>query len=151
MTVKEKFRIQLVITSYSIHYTKLYDAPGQCFSPRRYQLLGFHALFGSEPGRDFRNTADCRIYPGDNLPVFRRCRQRVRQPDVYHQFFKKNHRRIQLVITSYSIHYTKLYDMMGGPGGSEGGPGMMGGPGGPYGSRGMMGGSQERPSAPGSE
>ena len=67
-----------VITSYSIHYTKLYD---------------FLFLFPAEP--DMKLSSVC-IHPKElsEFPL----------PDLW---LVEN----QLVITSYSIHYTKLYEV----------------------------------------
>ena len=72
-----------VITSYSIHYTKLYDRSEEAVRDGR-RLAG----------RGFRALRRRLVVRRDGLPVS--CRQ--------------------CVITSYSIHYTKLYDQYTVPG-----------------------------------
>ena len=94
----------LVITSYSIHYTKLYDNVEFCF------------FFNSS--RFNSNACDSDRLSGyaeflfelfDKLRKFENGKVR----DVLeYVFFSYSH--FNLVITSYSIHYTKLYDGIDG-------------------------------------
>ena len=77
-----------VITSYSIHYTKLYDMLPSISGDGRYVA--------------FASAAD-NLVPDDNNEKW----------DVF--VFDRNTKRIERisvnnVITSYSIHYTKLYE-----------------------------------------
>ena len=88
-----------VITSYSIHYTKLYDT--NVVLERRvaikvlHSALGHNEVAGARLLREaWRHFADARV-PASRL---------VTNTD------HENAIRTEAVITSYSIHYTKLYD-----------------------------------------
>ena len=78
----------VVITSYSIHYTKLYDKKSRYYN----KLFGSHSLLSINP------------------------RISLRQSKFFSQILNKNDVKLihahfgPSVITSYSIHYTKLYD-----------------------------------------
>ena len=72
----------LVITSYSIHYTKLYDPN---FAPL-YRELGYEVAIETRMRKAISFL-------------------KQRTPDVIVAEFN-----FQSVITSYSIHYTKLYE-----------------------------------------
>ena len=69
-----------VITSYSIHYTKLYD---------KRRSVSWYALPGKSPSAWSWSASPCSSAPGTWPPSA--------PPDTS-------------VITSYSIHYTKLYE-----------------------------------------
>ena len=89
----------IVITSYSIHYTKLYDRPpiGRTAIPEAI----VKAVFAARP--EFEDARNDAVSPpvggaGDGVSL-------VALFDTLHLYGKR------LVITSYSIHYTKLYDL----------------------------------------
>ena len=86
-----------VITSYSIHYTKLYEAP----------LVYQECRFACESSTD---AESCAAFEEVTLFLCKtegdaRCRELCGSPDE-----KQNQTACAFVITSYSIHYTKLYD-----------------------------------------
>ena len=86
-----------VITSYSIHYTKLYDT-----------VQNFLALTNAVNSTDFLDlTLKLKFY----------------YSRYYTSGSNPNDEYIAIVITSYSIHYTKLYDNPGITGGATGGNG----------------------------
>ena len=89
----------LVITSYSIHYTKLYDATlnGVTFSS------GHHVIqvFG---GDDYYAPTDFYLYLDVDESVTAPEFPSITLPMVVILGI------IAIVITSYSIHYTKLYE-----------------------------------------
>ena len=83
--------IETVITSYSIHYTKLYDAGNL---PDDERIL--------TPGADYAFTGGDKVLPrvfGITTVVA-----------VLLVALAPGFEEIETVITSYSIHYTKLYD-----------------------------------------
>ena len=77
--MKQKKTIRIVITSYSIHYTKLYDVE----DTRVGQVTDFDKL-------TFEVWTDGSIEPDETVSLGAKI--------------------LSDVITSYSIHYTKLYD-----------------------------------------
>ena len=82
----------VVITSYSIHYTKLYEPRDESPRPRKPRTLGRRLARRARPSlRRRRRTTLASTLPGaEPTRGLRRRRHRV--------------------ITSYSIHYTKLYE-----------------------------------------
>ena len=91
-----------VITSYSIHYTKLYDC-----------LTGIHRCWhrGRRKSRSLAR-ASLRGALRHPLPDRRPRFARLNRNPIGLRVFPGSARRIRRyrVITSYSIHYTKLYD-----------------------------------------
>ena len=79
--------IAVVITSYSIHYTKLYELLGLYLSEHE----GAHHWLSVLTDLHNRGVKDILIACVDGLKGF---------PEAIES----------IVITSYSIHYTKLYD-----------------------------------------
>ena len=79
-TLQSIFIVLCVITSYSIHYTKLYDISVDLPAP----LAPIKAWL--TPDSVVKSTSFNAFTPGNSIEIF------------------------FIVITSYSIHYTKLYD-----------------------------------------
>ena len=102
--------VQGVITSYSIHYTKLYEGV--------FQKLGGKLPTEEELKKFLWDTLNSgQVIPGYGHAVLRKTDPRyVSQME----FCLKNlpdyplFKLVNLVITSYSIHYTKLYEHPGG-------------------------------------
>ena len=102
-----KIKDALVITSYSIHYTKLYDGFSK---PRRIAESRQGGRFGGESVLPFPDSHDPRVksratrkpwgFRHRFIPVETGEPRRAANPA----------RKTQRVITSYSIHYTKLYE-----------------------------------------
>ena len=97
--MEEQVWINCVITSYSIHYTKLYDAATHSYGGSGYSIESKESPWAKG---NVSTAIDIKegYYPSqpkDTLETFRKdvC------DDLYNNFG---------VITSYSIHYTKLYD-----------------------------------------
>ena len=114
--MRELISAATVITSYSIHYTKLYEDAaltwlqeqgaqrvwgpmnGSIWTPHRFKLSHFdERTFATEP----YNKS---YYPS----YFERYGFELKE-----KWFSRRMDRSVLVITSYSIHYTKLYDCRG--------------------------------------
>ena len=95
-----------VITSYSIHYTKLYDVEGDVEELKS----------ASYPGADksvSEQLTDMIAKIGENMNIRRSAQVKVNKGVVasyMHNAVTPNLGKIAVVITSYSIHYTKLYD-----------------------------------------
>ena len=90
-----------VITSYSIHYTKLYEDDALALTFKAYRQAPFES-----------GVLDTL---GMVLEKFGRHNEAVAAFEMAYRFAKGNptisfHLGQSLVITSYSIHYTKLYD-----------------------------------------
>ena len=106
---------QRVITSYSIHYTKLYDTFGllHCSDPTCVMLASTYVEEIDPKGAGFCGAClrtlrgDCGLAAdNDQGPGRIRLIRRIDDQDV-----ALGERIRQRVITSYSIHYTKLYEV----------------------------------------
>ena len=106
--------VNTVITSYSIHYTKLYEIVGEesCVGERGTRNLTddsgetVEALMDAITDRYFQ--VDCAIFTPnqDRLEHIMEMAEAYKADGVIHY-------GLQFVITSYSIHYTKLYEKYG--------------------------------------
>ena len=92
-----------VITSYSIHYTKLYD---ELTHKRRLSALGPGGLSRDRAGFEVRDVHYSHY--GRMCPI-----ETPEGPNIGLISYLASFARINEygVITSYSIHYTKLYEM----------------------------------------
>ena len=91
----------LVITSYSIHYTKLYEI-GDSYNGGVYSVEA-ESLSGAEEL--------LKVY-SENTITTKDAVQVSKDGNVYTYkvTFDNSGKKYSVVITSYSIHYTKLYD-----------------------------------------
>ena len=101
-----------VITSYSIHYTKLYDAAfgnSTMESPASNEWCGWMMVGVGETG-----SQSIQVYPNpatDQLTV--KTSQDIRRIELVNYLGQVvRNQEVEGVITSYSIHYTKLYDWL---------------------------------------
>ena len=94
-------RYKTVITSYSIHYTKLYDN-GRYFT----ELITGKAIeYIREASSDNRPFFLYVAYNAVHAPA------QAPEQDIQNQTGDKTRDTLMaIVITSYSIHYTKLYE-----------------------------------------
>ena len=102
----------LVITSYSIHYTKLYD-----FTSRMFKNIAVAIITPTHTKKSFEMGLGLAKKLDANLSVIE-CVYKI--PPKFYFFETKSDKQItekqtsqikkEFVITSYSIHYTKLYD-----------------------------------------
>ena len=91
----------IVITSYSIHYTKLYDMEAYPFTPRMTEEQSDEVLERVKSA--VHNSSDDEVKNLLYIEI-----QGMKQIDK--QVLVEKHLISPHVITSYSIHYTKLYD-----------------------------------------
>ena len=94
-----------VITSYSIHYTKLYD--GFVVSKDEKEQTMVRSIIGGRDSQSGSIIIPSEFDEGTKIHLMRR------DPDLITSSFGTlgEELKVRLVITSYSIHYTKLYEI----------------------------------------
>ena len=99
-----------VITSYSIHYTKLYELN---FSDSWLLTGALRFENYSDFGSTLNWKTSLRYKLNDNWALRGAASTGFRAPSLHQRYFSATSSVFTDVITSYSIHYTKLYEDIG--------------------------------------